>query len=635
MMDTLNTIIILLQHLLIGIIGSIGNIFVLIVYIKKLTDNEISTLFIVYLAFTDLLCCVLLIPINCYIELFVAHIYSDILCKFHTFLSISNVTFSCLLMTLVAFERYFSIRWPLHRIITKLRAKLLASFLLLVCIVIAVLGSLAVGIDHEVKQYTFSENFTLSNETLGNQQNQFLLMKKFNYTDFATGNYKIIWERTYECFHNDLIITRTTFAYLRLIQNAIPIICFFVIFVLYAAIYISVAERRKAKKDRAAYYKQIVRRSRQFSSTNLNNQTSISASTASGAKRASSVANANLTFNQSNSNNNIKQSFLDIPNNTSNNVTTPFNQSHQQSGKNRRSTHKPVYIQTTDTNNDSNNNQVTHAQNATKKLLDNNEFEMEPVNLYNRIRKPQNEKRDVLSKKLTPLKPSISAETILSNIDAVGRNIRPENAIEETVQLLEENTNISNKYKMNNDYTSTVNNAATSQNSYIKEPLSPIFKLKDKNVNTNTHNNTSVTDLINLPQMHHQASVITTYLEVVNNTPHDLSPDSNKQMNSLLNKPINNINDNDNNNKDINYNTSTLIANIKTAFMLFVVTLIMVVVYTPALLTSFNVIPYNPIYWNLYFINNACNPIVYSFLNANFRNSLKNLLFKNRLNCKK
>ena len=66
--------------------------------------------------------------------------------------------------------------------------------------------------------------------------------------------------------------------------------------------------------------------------------------------------------------------------------------------------------------------------------------------------------------------------------------------------------------------------------------------------------------------------------------------------------------------------------------MLFVVTALMAIVFTPALLISFGVIEYNPIYWNLFFISNAGNPIVYSFLNANFRNSLKTVLKCSTLN---
>jgi len=69
--------------------------------------------------------------------------------------------------------------------------------------------------------------------------------------------------------------------------------------------------------------------------------------------------------------------------------------------------------------------------------------------------------------------------------------------------------------------------------------------------------------------------------------------------------------------------SSSLLANLKTAFMLFVVTLIMMIVYTPALLTSLGYIKYNSIHWNLIYINNAINPIVYSFLNSNFRDNLR------------
>jgi hypothetical protein len=73
---------------------------------------------------------------------------------------------------------------------------------------------------------------------------------------------------------------------------------------------------------------------------------------------------------------------------------------------------------------------------------------------------------------------------------------------------------------------------------------------------------------------------------------------------------------------------SNLAANIKTAFMLFVVSAIMIVVYTPALLISFHIISYNAILWNLYYFNHAANPLVYSFLNSNFRKVLKAILNK-------
>ena len=73
--------------------------------------------------------------------------------------------------------------------------------------------------------------------------------------------------------------------------------------------------------------------------------------------------------------------------------------------------------------------------------------------------------------------------------------------------------------------------------------------------------------------------------------------------------------------------SQTLIANFKTAMMLFIVTLVMILVYTPALLTSLGIIRYNPIHWNIIYINNAANPIVYSFMNKNFRKIFRKIRF--------
>ncbi len=97
-------VIIILQHVLIGVIGGIGNLLVIIVFKQKLIENETVTFFIVHLAFTDLVCCLFLMPINCYHELYIGKINSDFICKFHSFLAIVNITYSCLLMTLIAFE---------------------------------------------------------------------------------------------------------------------------------------------------------------------------------------------------------------------------------------------------------------------------------------------------------------------------------------------------------------------------------------------------------------------------------------------------------------------------------------------------------------------------------------------------
>ena len=58
-----------------------------------------------------------------------------------------------------------------------------------------------------------------------------------------------------------------------------------------------------------------------------------------------------------------------------------------------------------------------------------------------------------------------------------------------------------------------------------------------------------------------------------------------------------------------------LMANLKTAAMLFVVTVVFVITYLPAFLMVLHLVPYNMIVFYLYFANNVANPVIYSFMN--------------------
>jgi hypothetical protein len=493
----INVIVILLQHVLVGLIGCIGNVFVLVVYLKRLKDNEISTLFILYLAITDLTCCLLLMPINCFIEMSDLKTSSDFLCKFHTFLIISNITYSCFLMTLVAVERYFSIIWPLHTIINKSRAKYLAFILFILCLFVAVLGSLGVGIYH--KGTIFNDIESSKNISNGSVLDE---SYSFNHYKNLSENTSYSWERTDECFHNDLIINRKAFAIISLIQNSLPVICFFIIFILYAIIYISVVKRRRMKQDRDIYYNKIVTRSKQFTKV---------------------IETKGI---------NGKQPYLD-PLNCNNNNNNSDNAS-----------------------NTSLNNLYVKSSPKSPNLIIQYSFEkssinMDSIDFYNR----KNSKEFIKTK---------DSEEEMSKMI-------PKNRIPK------KNLDLDDSPK------------------------------KMKNIVAD-----SVTDISHV------------------------SPGHDKPLNGCIeNTKIQILN----NNNNTSLNNNILMANIKTAFMLFIVTLIMAIVFTPALLISFGAIEYNPIYWNLFFISNAGNPIVYSFLNENFRNSLKivlcSTLVKNQRNIRK
>ncbi|RTG81880.1 uncharacterized protein DC041_0010922 [Schistosoma bovis] len=72
--------------------------------------------------------------------------------------------------------------------------------------------------------------------------------------------------------------------------------------------------------------------------------------------------------------------------------------------------------------------------------------------------------------------------------------------------------------------------------------------------------------------------------------------------------------------------------NLKTAAMLFVVAVVYIVTFIPAMLMAIQYVPlYLPIFY-LYYINNAINPIIYGFMNPNFRADI-HLLICQKLKC--
>ncbi|KAK7501837.1 hypothetical protein BaRGS_00006923 [Batillaria attramentaria] len=65
------------------------------------------------------------------------------------------------------------------------------------------------------------------------------------------------------------------------------------------------------------------------------------------------------------------------------------------------------------------------------------------------------------------------------------------------------------------------------------------------------------------------------------------------------------------------------LANIRTAFMLFIVTLVFIVSFLPAWLMAVELINFNIIIFYMYFVYNVANPVIYAFMNHAFRKELK------------
>lgn len=536
-------LIIICQHLITSIIGLIGNFLVLIVYKKKLKENESITFIIIHLALTDFLCCAVLIPINCYHELNIGKITSDFMCKFHSFLNIINITYSCLLMTLVAFERFFCIVYPFRKIVTVSNARVIQAFLLLMCTGIGLAGCLSIGIYHRAylldnldmnktnqsvlirtqNSYFLNHNkgieFFLLNDTretlifdLNQRKKRDVSSEKkasifeapkqdainFKKRIFVTsehnpikdGNYPSYWIPTTDCFPNDQIISIKHFPYIRLFQNLIVVFCFTIIFIVYAFLCVVVSKRRNLKANRENYYKEILNRSRQNTSF----------------KTEVTLSRNNSFFN------------CLYPNNCS-------TSSHGCEKNNLEPT-------------ESNLNEICELKNL-KENFDENESKV--------------------SDQLETLSPTQIHEDL--SVDEI-----------------------------NNKSTQTKNSTIISFKKIDKKRKSTILEEEENEEKV-----------------------------VFQKKKKSIKNDKNSFRFNIYAAKLSNSN--------------YLVANLKTAFMLFVVTVIMAIVYTPALLTSVGIIEYNPLHWNLIYINNAANPLIYSFLNSNFRKSLKNTLkrFSNQI----
>lgn len=104
------------------VLGSVGNSMVLYVYVRK-RNKLASTIFIITLAGTDLMTCVIIIPYTMTVEYLDYYLQYDIFCKPYMFLITTNVPFSAFIMVAIAVDRYLCICHPFMHLLNAKRAK--------------------------------------------------------------------------------------------------------------------------------------------------------------------------------------------------------------------------------------------------------------------------------------------------------------------------------------------------------------------------------------------------------------------------------------------------------------------------------------------------------------------------------
>lgn len=125
----------------ISIVGTIGNLIVAFVYWTK-RDKQTSTFFILFLAFIDLTVCSVLVPATIFIEKIYFETENGLFCRSYFFLLTTSVPMSSLLMTAIAFDRYFCICMVNRNMMTLFRAHLICIVLLVISASLGVIPAL-------------------------------------------------------------------------------------------------------------------------------------------------------------------------------------------------------------------------------------------------------------------------------------------------------------------------------------------------------------------------------------------------------------------------------------------------------------------------------------------------------------
>ncbi|KAK6174794.1 hypothetical protein SNE40_013373 [Patella caerulea] len=219
---------------ILSVFGSIGNGLVLYVFSRKM-DNVTSTVFILALAGTDLITCLVIMPFTAVAIILENELKYDFFCKLYHFLITCNVPLSAFIMVAIAVDRYFCICKPFLHAMNLRRAKIIVVVLSFFAFILGTVTTLAYGV-------YYRETITHTNQTLNTTM-----------TDSGVGNSSIqitnvtetrIVYRT-ECNGNYLLISQSVISVYQKIYASLYLLSFLIVLVLYMIIYRSVIKRRR------------------------------------------------------------------------------------------------------------------------------------------------------------------------------------------------------------------------------------------------------------------------------------------------------------------------------------------------------------------------------------------------------
>ncbi|CAG5123960.1 unnamed protein product [Candidula unifasciata] len=228
-------IIIIVMLSLLSVVGTVGNALAIYVF-ANLKQKLTSTIFILTLAGTDFITCLITIPFTITMECIQFMVSVDLICKVYHFLIITTVPFSCVVIVAIAIDRYMCICHPFHHWMTIQRARIIIGALALFIFMFAGIVCL---------HYTI---YTEVDMQLNTTASPHLTFVPFNSTaDTVTAT------NIGACEINPNYIDPNFFSIIRYIYPGIFLVSCIIVLVLYSLIYRSViAQRRKKLRIKSA-----------------------------------------------------------------------------------------------------------------------------------------------------------------------------------------------------------------------------------------------------------------------------------------------------------------------------------------------------------------------------------------------
>ncbi|UJR13460.1 hypothetical protein I4U23_000474 [Adineta vaga] len=597
------------------VFGSTGNLLVLYVYINR-NDNKTCTFFIKMLAIVDLIICLILAPLDLYQT--TTGIRHEFICKLYGFLN-AHVLYSTFLITVIAFDRYFCICWPLYKIITIRRAHIIVLLCGFLCSLFAIIPMSEYSTVEHVLQLHSNHSDKLSFETSHTDQSIVYTHVEHINTNVDRLPFAVVNITDVKCsprFSLNLHMSKFLILY-RIFHSTLFAICIILVLILYLFIYNAIYQRRRTRTKKISTYQRIFQsyliktgqnrqrihrhsilvylccyccqkfhqsfddddddRNEHKLKYSLHEkslmikkkpeQIILEINGARG-KRYSAISMTSMTYftsgiwDETSPTNLIRSRVNSIA------ATTYCGTEQSSSSTTESSLHTSTHLRS------SNSPFLTVPGQVVSSSICSNEINIKENHSND------NESLGNISPSLNLLHPTMARKS--SNTLSIRQQPRSSDVL------------------INPRKVSFLNSSEPEEHCIVEDPLS---------IQLNRTSSPS----------HHQ---LTTHL----NNHHSLSPDVGR--NSIISTCRGSTFDVENNQIFERQQKQERAANIRTTLTLFIVTATFILMYLPSIIiTLFNIKPneFREVLFLLYYINSACNPLIYSFFNANFRNDIRRI----------